>query len=178
MKEKRIGLALSGGGMRAALFHIGVLKYIAEKGEFSQITSISTVSGASLVVALIFANTGKWPSGEEFLAALPDIRRLILDNNIQAAALRRLPFSPQFWRNRVNLLAKVLEEKWRIKGNLQDLPAFPFWEINCTTFETGNNFRFRRDYMGDAKIGYVQKPTLPISHVIAASAAFPVLIGP
>lgn len=176
--KKRIGLALSGGGMRAALFHMGVLKYIAEKGEFSQIANISTVSGASLVVALIFAQTGKWPSGEEFLATLPSIRQLILDNNIQAAALRLLPFSPRFWRNRVKLLAKVLEEKWNIHGSLQDLPTFPFWEINCTTFETGNNFRFRRDYMGDEKIGYVQKPMLPISHVIAASAAFPILIGP
>lgn len=32
--------------------------------------------------------------------------------------------------------------------------------------------------MGDSTIGYVQSPRLPISHMIAASAAFPVLIGP
>jgi len=32
--------------------------------------------------------------------------------------------------------------------------------------------------MGDSTIGYVQNPNLPISHMIAASAAFPVLIGP
>ena len=178
MDKKRIGLALSGGGMRAALFHMGVLKYIAEKEKFAEITSISTVSGASLVIAVIFAIAGKWPSGQEYLNALPAIRQLILEHNIQRAALRRLPFSPHFWRKRVKLLAKVLEEKWQIHGNLQDLPTFPFWEINCTTFETGSNFRFRRDYMGDAKIGYVQRPLLPISHVIAASSAFPVLIGP
>jgi NTE family protein len=32
--------------------------------------------------------------------------------------------------------------------------------------------------MGDFKIGYAQNPELPISHMIAASAGFPVLIGP
>jgi NTE family protein len=32
--------------------------------------------------------------------------------------------------------------------------------------------------MGEHAVGYVQNPTLPISHMIAASAAFPVLIGP
>jgi len=72
----------------------------------------------------------------------------------------------------------MLEKKWGIKGCLQDLPPFPYWEINCTTFETGKRFRFRRDYMGDYSIGYVQNPTLPIADMIAASAAFPVLIGP
>jgi NTE family protein len=61
---------------------------------------------------------------------------------------------------------------------LQDLPNFPFWEINCTTFETYKNFRIRKDYMGDYKIGYVQTPTLPISVMIASSAGFPILIGP
>ena len=29
-KEIKIGLALSGGGMRATLFHLGILKWLAE----------------------------------------------------------------------------------------------------------------------------------------------------
>lgn len=32
--------------------------------------------------------------------------------------------------------------------------------------------------MGDYKIGYVERPDIPLSHVMAASAGFPVLIGP
>ena len=180
LQSKRIGVALSGGGIRAAIFHLGALKYLASAKLFDSIASISTVSGASMAVALIFATNGNtWPNQEEFVHKVqPKIRKLILDNNIQAAALRRLPFAPRYWRHRVNLLAKILEEKWGINGTLQDLPTNPFWEINCTTFETGNNFRIRQDYMGDNKIGYVQNPTLPISHMVAASAAFPILIGP
>jgi len=180
MNNSRIGLALSGGGIRAVIFHLGALHYFAEVGIFSRIKSISTVSGASIALGLLFAvNENKWPTKDKFIHIVqPKIRQLILDNNIQAAALRRLPFSPKFWRHRVELLAKMLEVKWNVRGNLQDLPHHPFWEINCTTFETGNNFRIRRDYMGDSKVGYVQNPALPISHMIAASSAFPVLIGP
>ncbi|MCL1863735.1 MAG: patatin-like phospholipase family protein [Defluviitaleaceae bacterium] len=179
-KSMRLGLALSGGGIRAAVYHLGMLARMAESGIFSKITSISSVSGASLCIALIFAvNGNRWPSTLEFLQkALPTMRHLILEENIQRAALIRLPFSPSYWNNRVEMLAKMLESMWGITGSLQDLPPFPFWEVNCTTFETGSRFRFRKDYMGDPKIGYVQKPNLLISHVVAASAAFPVFVGP
>ena len=178
--RSRIGLALSGGGIRASIFHLGVLQYLAESGLFSRIASISSVSGASLAMGVVFAANGnKWPTSDEFLHHVqPRVRQIILESCIQTTALRRLPFSPQYWWNRVKLLARILEKKWGITGSLQNLPKYPYWEINCTTFETGKNFRFRRDYMGDACIGYVQNPELPISHMIAASAAFPVLIGP
>ena len=180
LKNVRIGLALSGGGIRAAIFHLGVLQYLAEARLLNQVASISSVSGASLCIGAIFAaNNNKWPSDEEYLETVQhSVRGIILNNDIQRSALRKLPFSPSYWLNRVGLLAKMLEDKWGIKGTLQDLPSFPYWEINCTSFETGNRFRFRRDYMGDYLIGYAQKPQLPISHMIAASAGFPVLIGP
>jgi len=180
LHQSRIGLALSGGGIRAAIFHLGALQYFAEAGLFKRIANISSVSGASLAMGVILAvNNNHWPTEDEFLLTIqPAVRNLIIENNIQATALRRLPFSPRYWRHRVSLLAKILEEKWTIRGNIQDLPTYPYWEINCTTFETGNNFRIRRDYMGDSTVGYVQNPNLPISHMIAASAAFPVLIGP
>lgn len=43
------GLALSGGGFRAALFHIGVLARLAELDLLRQIEVLSTVSGGSLI---------------------------------------------------------------------------------------------------------------------------------
>jgi NTE family protein len=180
MKAERIGLALSGGGIRAAIFHLGTLRYLAEAKTFDKIASISSVSGASLAIGLIFAaNNNKWPTGDEFIKTVePKIRELIMENDVQTTALWRLPFSPKYWFNRVELLANIMERKWGIIGTLQDLPKFPFWEINCTTYETGKSFRFRRDFMGDYSIGYARNPQLPISHMIAASAGFPVLIGP
>jgi predicted acylesterase/phospholipase RssA len=47
----RLGLALSGGGHRAAFFHIGVLARLAELGLLRPIHVISTVSGGSIVGA-------------------------------------------------------------------------------------------------------------------------------
>lgn len=177
----RIGLALSGGGIRAAVFHMGVLKGLAELGLWEEITYLSTVSGASLGIGLVLGQNGNaWPAtGKDFLYnTLPKVEEVMVHKDLQRQALRRLPWYPRYWRHRVDFLAKILEDSWGIEGTMQDLPAFPFWEINCTTFETGQRFRIRRDYMGDAYVGYVQNPTLPISQVMAASAAFPIAIGP
>ncbi len=47
-----IGLALSGGGFRAAAFHVGVLKRLRELGLLSRLHVLSTVSGGSIAGAL------------------------------------------------------------------------------------------------------------------------------
>lgn len=47
----RIGLALSGGGFRASLFHIGVLARLAETDLLRRVEVLSTVSGGSIVGA-------------------------------------------------------------------------------------------------------------------------------
>jgi NTE family protein len=181
VQSLKIGVALSGGGIRAAIFHLGVFKYLAEKGLMGQIARISSVSGASLCVALIFAKNGnKWPSDKEYLEkVLPQIEKTILNNNIQSGAIWKLVLSFfTRWGDKAALIAKVMRDKWQITGSLQDLPDTPRWEINCTTFETGKNFRFAKQKMGDYKIGYVERPNVPIADAAAASAGFPILIGP
>ncbi len=49
-----LGLALSGGGFRAAFFHLGVLARLAERGILSKVEAISTVSGGSIVGGLLY----------------------------------------------------------------------------------------------------------------------------
>ncbi|BCX89991.1 NTE family protein (plasmid) [Methylomarinovum tepidoasis] len=51
---EKCGLALSGGGFRAALFHLGVLAALAERGLLSRIEVISTVSGGSIIGACYY----------------------------------------------------------------------------------------------------------------------------
>ena len=51
---QRLGLALSGGGFRAAFFHIGVLGRMAELGILRRVEVISTVSGGSIIGALYY----------------------------------------------------------------------------------------------------------------------------
>ena len=55
---RNLGLALSGGGIRAAVFHLGVLRYLAERGVMERVTHLSTVSGGSLIVAAVITTSG------------------------------------------------------------------------------------------------------------------------
>lgn len=63
-----LGLALSGGGFRAAFFHIGVLARMAELGLLRQVRVISTVSGGSIVGALYYLHV------RALLQAVPDAK--------------------------------------------------------------------------------------------------------
>ncbi|MHA2284118.1 MAG: patatin-like phospholipase family protein [Promethearchaeota archaeon] len=57
--ETRLGLALSGGGLRASFFHIGVLAQMAKLGLLRQVEVISTVSGGSIIGALYYLHVKK-----------------------------------------------------------------------------------------------------------------------
>ena len=52
--SEKIGLALSGGGLRASFFHIGLLAQMAEQGVLKSVAVISTVSGGSIIGALYY----------------------------------------------------------------------------------------------------------------------------
>jgi predicted acylesterase/phospholipase RssA len=52
-EEMEIALALSGGGFRAAFFHVGVLRRLFQLGLFRNLKTISSVSGGSFVNGLI-----------------------------------------------------------------------------------------------------------------------------
>lgn len=50
----KVGLALSGGGFRAALYHLGVLARLAESDLLRHVEALSTVSGGSMVGAAYY----------------------------------------------------------------------------------------------------------------------------
>ena len=176
---KNIGIALSGGGIRATVFHLGVLKYLAEQNMLGRIVRISSVSGASLAVGLIYShNSLKWPTDTDYIeSVLPRVRNVILKHNIQRIALSKLLYSPQYWNKKVNLLSKTIRDYWGIDGNINNLDNIPKWYINCVTFETGKRFRFSQSEMGDYSIGYLKNPSIPVADAVAASAGYPIAIG-
>src|SRR5437667_7130161 len=49
LRDKRVGLAFSGGGIRSATFHLGVLQMLAEYGLLRQFDYLSTVSGGGYI---------------------------------------------------------------------------------------------------------------------------------
>lgn len=177
-----IALALSGGGMRAMLFHLGVLKALAEKGELESVVKISTVSGGSLLVGLIYKeNNMRWPTSVEFInSVLPSLKHKFKNKSLIKGALKQLCKFRNFkyFLSRANLLALALKDDWGIVDKLGDLPSVPEWSINGTTAENGRRFRFKQDDMGDYLSGYADSRNYPLSDALAVSAAFPGLIGP
>ncbi len=177
----RLALALSGGGVRAAVFHCGVLQRLALDGLLERVTFVSTVSGGSLVTGLILCRNGhRWPTSEAFLnTVLPEVARCLTTATLQwSYAWRSVALPWRLAQGRAHILAKQLEAQWGISGSLQRLPPEPRWFINTTCYETGKNWRFSQPRMGDYITRYVLDPDIPISDAVAASAAVPGLIGP
>jgi len=179
---KRIGLALSGGGIRAVAFHCGVVRWLAQQHCLEYVTHISSVSGGSLFSGLVFKLSGwKWPSSEQYLNLVePELRRLLTETSLQYAAAKRLlfPANWKFFLSRANVLSQTLEKYWGVSGYLSCLPEQPVWSINGTTAENGRRFRFKRTSCGDYELGYTNAEDFKVSDAMAVSAAFPIGIGP
>lgn len=180
--EKKIGLALSGGGIRAMAFHCGVLRWLAENGQLEDVSHISSVSGGSLFAGLIFTiNELKWPSSTEYLETVePKISMLLTETNLQAIAIARLllPTNWRFLLSRANVLSQTIETVWRASAKVNELPSSPVWTVNGTTAETGKRFRFKKNECGDYEVGYADAGNFSLANIMAVSAAFPVGIGP
>ena len=181
-KQQKIGLALSGGGVRAMAYHCGVLRWLADNNQLENIAHISSVSGGSLFTGLLFVlNNWRWPSSGEYLKfVLPQIKKILQKMDLQRTAIKRLLY-PSNWRfilSRANVLAQTIEHDWGVIGNLSDLPANPVWSVNGTTAENGRRFRFKRSECGDYELGYADSANFKIADAMAVSAAFPVGIGP
>lgn len=181
-QNKGIALVLSGGGIRAMVFHLGLLQYLAERHLLEQVTRISTVSGGSLLVGLIFRQNGMvWPTSEQFISNIvPALKAEVCSKSMMAGVLRQL-LNPLNWRfilSRANLLALALKSEWDVKQCLADIPKAPEWSINGTTAENGKRFRFKSADMGDWSLGYAPTDQFPLCEAMAVSAAFPVGFGP
>jgi NTE family protein len=175
-----ISLALSGGGVRASVFHLGVLTRLAREDHLENVGLLSTVSGGSLCVGLIYAlNNFKWPTSNEYLTKVaPEAHRLLTTFDLQGYLIRRV--FGTFWtllETRADDLSMLMQKHWKLTARLSDLPSTPRWMINTTCYETGKNWRFERFRMGDYVFGYSNNTDLPLSDAVAASAGFPGLIG-
>lgn len=182
-QDLKIGIALSGGGVRAAAFHAGILKWLAERGELENIFYISSVSGGSLFVGLVFHNNNYiWPSSKQYLSkVLPTIRSVLTRTSLQKVALTNLLLKPYNWKfifSRANIISNTIKSLWKIDTCLKDLPPSPIWTLNGTTAENGRRFRIKDGRFGDYEIGYTDISTFKLADALAISAAFPIGIGP
>ncbi|MGH8558627.1 MAG: patatin-like phospholipase family protein [Methylococcales bacterium] len=104
VQEKKLGLALSGGGFRASFYHIGVLARMAEQGLLRHVEVISTVSGGSIIGALYYLHVKNLLdnrpdaaiTNQDYVALVEDIER-----NFKQATDKNIRMSTfaDFWSN-------------------------------------------------------------------------------
>jgi len=186
---EKIALSCSGGGYRAAAFHLGTMSYLnkikyLDKTLLEKVKMISTVSGGTItgVTYAIFISEGK--SFDEYYKFLFSALK---DHDLVKEAFQDLS-SNSTWvdskrKNLINAFAKLYDKHFtqgKIIGNLNlsesHLDALVF---NTTEFKNGLNFRFKKykklQYSGNRHLKVPDKVAseVKLSDAIAASSCFP-----
>lgn len=171
-----LGLALSGGGFRATLFHLGAIRRLHELGILAKLTTISSVSGGSILNGFLAGRIASLAAISSFDSEVAAPVRAFCSLDIRRwAALER--FVPEF--DNSLQLAHQYEQHLTPEKLLANIPATPNY-IFCTTDLTyGVNWIFTRARCGDYQAGYA--PTSAdwkLSTAIAASSCFPPVFKP
>ena len=189
MSSERSGtvLCLSGGGFRAAAFHLGAVRRINELGLLSGLRAFSAVSGGALFLMHLAVRLGAWleqaprsrsvyPTYESDIAV--PFRRF-LQRDLRTGVLLRAQLDVfRFGRRRAaEQLAAELEKRL---GSLLlcELPARPQFLFNATNMESGTPFVFAQTRMGDYRGGFRRSGSLSVARAAAISAAYPPVFGP
>jgi NTE family protein len=182
-----IALCLSGGGFRAALFHLGALRRLHELGILQRLTIISTVSGGSIVAGQLLQSLHA--NGRNGRLDFADFQKDVADpfRGFASRDLRTWPVVKNLlwsWFLPGPLL-RDLERRY-LKAittlRLADLPQSPRFVFCATDLTFGVNWEFSRDRVGSYEAGYLrsiqQAQHIPVAHAITASACFPPFFGP
>ena len=178
---RKIGLALSGGGVRAAVFHLGVIKRLAEEGLLEEVSTVSTVSGGSLVMAAVISRSGmSWPSSRRYLQSIfPELRRLMTAADLFSFKAIGwsgvVEFNARLFMDRAAVLSTLLERQWGIlpaarRSSGQSTLADQCHllgdrkELALRQARNGRHWTFGRNYA----------PDVPLSMAAAASVWGPV----
>jgi predicted acylesterase/phospholipase RssA len=194
------GLALSGGGFRATLYHLGVIRYLRDSGALEHVSDIAAVSGGSILAAHLALNWDRYTGDDEaFAQAAAEIIRFVqfdLRNHI----VRRLPLTFPI-RMAGKLVGSdteslspnaILESYYRrfLYGDrrLFELPERPNFHILSTNVSDGTLAAFNRRGLHVLRRGHAPEDPDPFQHIpgttmsvakaVGASSAFPGFFPP
>ena len=172
MSERhRTGLALSGGGFRATLFHLGAIWRLNEMAMLPEIERFSSVSGGSILAGLLAVRWSKLRFqdgvsvnfGEEIVNPIWQF----CSKNIDHAAVA-FGLVAGTWK---------LEQSYRRhlvgESALRDLPEEPKFIFNAVHIETGRNCTLSKAGLHTWRLGDIEIPNLEVSKAVAASSACP-----
>ena len=152
-----LGLALSGGGFRATLYHLGVIRYLRDNGSLPLVADIASVSGGSVLAAHLVLNWDRYSGSDaDFAEAAAEIVQFV-QFDVRNRIVRRLPLLFP-----LRLVGKVIG--WRASGftpnalleayyrrflygdrRLFELPETPALHILSTNVSDGVMAVFDRD---------------------------------
>jgi len=174
--EVFVGLAISGGGSRAALFGMSVMKELDELGILQHVSAISTTSGGGLAGAYYALNADEidWAQAQDRMAT--DFLGKWLRRNARLGSLWRLTTTDE---DRSDLMASVFSEDLFAGKTYRDLGPFkpgtaPIWLANTTKMGDNTRFTFTTKSFDEL---YSDLATMPIAHSVMASAAFPAVFN-
>ena len=170
-----IGLAISGGGYRAMLFHLGAFLRLYELGLLQRIDRISSVSGGAITAAKLAIEWPRLNSRDDFFTHVVEPVRRLAGTTIDIPCIlagNALPGSV------ADYVAFAYRRMLLGKATLQDLPRAPEFLFNATNLETGTLWRFTRGFMADYQVGEIRNPKLDLAAAVAASSAFPPFLSP
>ena len=195
----RYGLALSGGGFRASLYHLGVIRYLRDAGIIQNVNQITSVSGGSVVAAHMVLNWDRYcGSDEEFDQVSGELIRF-LQMDVRNRIVRRFPLASmvnwgrrtvrmQAWRQytRAGLLEQHYQKYLYGDVGLFSLPDTPRLYILSTDLSEGSLCAFHRDGLllhrrtasGHDEFEKLQIGLATVAMAVAASSAFPGFFPP
>ena len=176
------GLALSGGGYRASLFHLGVARRLHELGALQRITRLSSVSGGSILAGFLahrmLERGATQLTFDDWEAEVSAPFRKLVRKDIRTGLFVRHIVWNWFWpAPRARGLEKAFRRKIGAR-TLVELPARGDDGIEfiflATNIEKGTPWRFTSEKIGT----YATPPGMTIAEAVAASACFPPIFGP
>jgi predicted acylesterase/phospholipase RssA len=194
----RLGLALSGGGLRATLFHLGVVRFLRDADLLGQVTHIVSVSGGSILGAHLALNWGRYTGSEaDFEGAASKILDFV-QSDARNQIARRIPFLLPLRYLRLlalrgtsrtvtptGLLEKLYAKSLYGDARVHQLPETPELHLLTTNMSEGGLCSFTREglIMQHRKSGRTKVEILParltsIALAVTASSAFPGFFPP
>lgn len=188
----KIGLALSGGGFRASLYHLGLIRFLRDADILSQVTHITSVSGGSIIAAHLALNWDRYngspeefdDAASEFLSFVDlDIRNRILRRfplNIPLRLPRRLLGLSNRKLTRTGLLESHYEKYLYGDTSVFELPEKPKLHILSTNLSEGCLCSFNRDGLlmvrrrpGEKiRIDHIETGLATVAMAVTSSSAF------
>lgn len=194
----KLGLALSGGGFRATLYHLGVVRYLRDSGHLGNVTDIASVSGGTILAAHLVLHWDRYTGDDEAFASAADEVVRFVQFDVRNHIVRRLPllFALRLfgklarWETSHLTPNAVLERCYRdqLYGDtcLYELPNNPRLHILATNVSDGVMSVFNKDGLfmqergpfGEMEFRHVAARMASIPRVVGASSAFPGFFPP